>query len=145
VVGWKRKVQRREREGRGYYRHAKTTKQLLEKVTWFREKRKRDGDEEEDEIPLPARKRIAGERKVVKKDAGRKEVAIKAVMFIPFPTGSRLAKKLREAEEKLGSMTGYRLKLVEKAGDKLENMLTKSNPWQGLDCRRQGCFCVRQN
>ena len=116
MVGWKRKIQRREREGRGYYRHARSTlarrnkKKLLEKVTWFREKRKRD--EEEDEIPMPARKRIAGERKDAKKDAGRKEVAIKAVMFIPFTTGSRLAKNLREAEEKLGSMTGYRLKLV---------------------------------
>ena len=48
VVGWRRKIQRREREGRGYYRHAKSTlagrnkKKLLEKVTWFREKRKID-------------------------------------------------------------------------------------------------------
>ena len=57
-------------------------------------------------------------------------------MFIPFTTGSRLAKNMREAVEKLGSMTGYRVKLVEKAGDKLEDLLTKSKPWQGLDCRR---------
>ena len=46
---------------------SRNKKKLLEKVTWFREKRKRD--EEEDEIPMPARKRIAGERKDVKKDA----------------------------------------------------------------------------
>ena len=59
----------------------------MKKVTWFREKRKRDGDE--DEIPLPARKRIVGERKIEKKVAGKKEVAIKAVMFIPFTTGRR--------------------------------------------------------
>ena len=45
--------------------------------------------------------------------------------------------------EKLGGMTGYRLKLVEKAGDKLEDLLTKSNPWQGLDCGRKGCLLCK--
>ena len=47
---------------------------------------------------------------------------------------------MREAVEKLGSMTGYRVKLVEKAGDKLEELLTKFNPLQGMDCGRQGCL-----
>ena len=61
-------------------------------------------------------------------------------MFIPFTTGSKLAKDMREAEEKLGSMTGYRLKLVEKAGVKLEDLLTKSNPWQGL--QKAGMYIV---
>ena len=61
-------------------------------------------------------------------------------MFVPFTAGSKLVKNLREAEEKLGSMTGYRMKLVEKAGDKLEDLLTKSNPWQGIDCGRNGCL-----
>jgi hypothetical protein len=65
---------------------------------------------------------------------------VKAVMFVPYTAGSKLAKQLREAEEKLGSLTGYRLKMVEKAGDKLENLLTKSNPWQGQDCGRQKCL-----
>ena len=72
---------------------------------------------------------MTGERKDVKRDAGKMEVEIKAVMFIPFTTGSKLANNLREAAEKLGSMTGYRLKLLEKAADKLADLLTKSNPW----------------
>ena len=29
---------------------------------------------------------------------------------------------------------------MEKAGDKLENLLTKSNPWQGMDCERPQCL-----
>ena len=71
VVGWRRKVQRREREGRGYYRHARSTlssrdkKKLLDKVTWFRGKRKRDEDEDEEESSLPARKRGKISRKML--------------------------------------------------------------------------------
>jgi hypothetical protein len=141
VVGWRRKVQRREREGRGFYRHARNTlkqrnkKKLLEKTTWFREKRKRDedDDEETDEMQMPMKKRKSGEMQKAKKDAGKMGTAEgKAVMFVPYTAGSKLAKSLRDAEEKLGSITGYRLKMVEKAVDKLEDLLTKSNPWQGL-------------
>ena len=134
-----RKVARREKEGRGFYRQAKSTlakrnrNKLLEKVTWFRGKRGRE-DEEEDALPQRKRKDLG------KRDAGKMEVDVKAVMFIPFTTGGKLAKSLREAEEKPGSMTGYRLRIVEKSGDKLEDLLTKSNPWQGLDGGRQGCL-----
>ena len=87
VVGWRRKVERREREGRGFYRLAKSTlaqrnsKKLTEKVTWFRGKRKRE-DEEEDEMPRMKK------RDATKKDPGTKnEVEVKAVMFVPFTTG----------------------------------------------------------
>ena len=38
---------------------------------------------------------------------------------------------------------GYTLKVVEKAGDKLEDILTKSNPWQGLDCGRRACLLCK--
>ena len=104
VVGYRRKVMRRDREGRGFYRHARSTlrqrnkKKLLEKTTWYREKRKRaEGEEDqEDEMQLPARKKRVGERKKDQKDAGR-SVEVKAVMFVPFTAGSKLAKDLRDA------------------------------------------------
>ena len=151
VTGWQRKILRREREAKGFYRHARSTlksrnkKKLVEKTTWFRD-RDRDEEEEENEMHLPHRKMMGrGEGK--KKDATKKNTRkmgsvpeVKAVMFVPYTAGSKLAKQLREAEEKLGSLTGYRLKMVEKAGDKLENLLTKSNPWQGQDCGRQKCL-----
>ena len=92
--------------------------------------------DEDDEDGLPQRKR----EDLGKRDAGKMEVDFKAVMFIPFTTVGKLAKSLREAEEKLGSLSGYRLKIVEKAGDKLEDLLTKSNPWQGLDYGHRGCL-----
>ena len=38
---------------------------------------------------------------------------IKAVMFIPYTKHSELAQRMRESEEKMESMTGYRLKIVQ--------------------------------
>jgi hypothetical protein len=35
---------------------------------------------------------------------------------------------------------GYRLKIVERAGDSLEGLLHKSNPWSGADCAREKCL-----
>ena len=49
ILGWKRKIARRKKEGTNFYRSAKSTlakrcrKKLTEKSTWF--KRKRDDDE----------------------------------------------------------------------------------------------------
>ena len=41
---------------------------------------------------------------------------------------SELGKKLREANERLEFLTGYRLMVVERAGTKLEDHFSKSNP-----------------
>ena len=65
---------------------------------------------------------------------------VKAVMFVPYTVGSELAKRLRDAEGKLETLTGYRLKIVERAGTNLVDILTKSDPWQGKDCERAGCL-----
>ena len=48
--------------------------------------------------------------------------------------------KLREAEDKLESLTGYRLKVVERTGAKLEDLLHTSDPWRGQDCGRELCM-----
>ena len=61
-------------------------------------------------------------------------------MFVPYTRGSLLAKKMREAEVSLQSLTGYKLKIVERSGDKLEDILHKSDPWQGQDCLREACL-----
>ena len=64
----------------------------------------------------------------------------KAVFFVPYTVGSTLAKRLRDAEENLKGTTGYKLKIVERGGTKLEDLLHRSDPCQGQDCCRQGCL-----
>ena len=65
---------------------------------------------------------------------------VKAVMFVPHTHNSALAKNLREIENNLGGMTGSKIKIVEKSGVKLEDILTSSNPWKGQLCNRLDCL-----
>ena len=37
-------------------------------------------------------------------------------------------------------MTGSRLKIEDKSGNKLEELLTSANPWKGADCKRPACL-----
>ena len=69
-----------------------------------------------------------------------KKENVKSVMFVPYTRGSKLAKRMREAESTLQDMTGYRLKIVERAGTKLEDVLVKADPWRGQDCARPNCL-----
>ena len=64
-------------------------------------------------------------------------------MLIPFTAHSELATRLRENEEKMQEMTGYRLKTVGKGGTKLVDILHKANPWSGQECGRVKCLlCI---
>jgi hypothetical protein len=80
---------------------------------------------------------------------GNSKNKIKAVLFIPCTKQSELAQRMRESEEKMESMNGYRLKIVERGGAKLVDILHKSNPWAGHDCGRTGCLlcqdCRKRN
>ena len=68
---------------------------------------------------------------------------VKAVMFVPFTKHSELANRLRENEETMESMSGYRMKIVERGGSKLVDILHKANPWAGEDCHRERCLlCI---
>ena len=57
-------------------------------------------------------------------------------MFVPYTKHSELAARLRDNEEKMETMTGYKISIVEKGGTKLLDILTKANPWAGEDCKR---------
>ena len=70
VLGWKRKIQRRIKEGKPSYRSAKSTigirtkKKLLERSTWYRKRKREEEDQEErsepDDEDAPPRKRCKG-------------------------------------------------------------------------------------
>ena len=76
-------------------------------------------------------------------DKAEDKKKVKAVMCVPYTAHSELAARLRENEEKMQGMTGYKLKIVEKGGTKLVDMLHKANPWAGQDCGRGKCLlCI---
>ena len=41
------------------------------------------------------------------------------------------------------SLTGYKLKVAERAGSKLEDLLHRSDPWRGEDCGRERCLLCK--
>ena len=139
VIGWRRKMERREKAGQNQYLEARETLEertdakLLEKVSWFKgnPKRKLANKESKYQYQPPAKR--------MRKEGGSSK-AIKAVMFVPYTAHSELANRLRESEASMEKMTGQRLKIVEKVGVKLVDILHKSDPWAGQDCGREGCL-----
>ena len=155
VRGYLRKCERRKKNNMEFYRHGKDTlkirvkKKLIEKTSWYKEQKKDEDLEEEEEYR--EKSRGAGQqREKMEKPREKMEMEgkqekqsrnkIKAVMFVPYTQGSKLAKKLRENEERMEYLTGYRLKIVERAGMKRENILHKSNHWSGENCDRKRCL-----
>ena len=57
---------------------------------------------------------------------------VTSVLFVPHTTDSNLAKKFREKEETLKEITGNKIKIVERAGVKLQEILVR-DPWKGRD------------
>ena len=144
-TGWERRIRRRRQECGGNYRSAvsslptRARKKLTGKEDWYRTRK--DSDKEDDDHRRDRRvgkKRKRGEN--VKQDQPSNNIA---VMFVPFTPGGELARRLRESEAQLEKQTGYRIKIVERTGTKIEDLLHRSNPWQGQDCEREGCLLCK--
>ena len=74
------------------------------------------------------------------------DVPTETVIFVPHTVGSGLAKELKSKEEKLKDLTGERVKIVERSGMKLEDLVAGKDPWRGGDCGRPNCFlCNTKN
>ena len=134
---------KKEKDGgrKGVYRSAatslakRTRTKLTGKEDWYRTKNENDKDEIDEE-----RTKRPGKRKRSDEDERKKEVRVAAVMFVPYTRKGELARRMREAEEDLGAQTGVKLKIVERSGRRLIDILHKADPWQGQDCGRPKCL-----
>ena len=108
------------------------------KEDWYRQEKKRKRDEFDWEENERKNKKVKKEERQAEREGGKR--APVSVMFVPYTHGGELAKRLREAEEKLEEQTGVKIKIVEKVGTKLVDLLHKADPWQGMDCGRKGCL-----
>ena len=144
-IGMARKIERRKELGIPMHREGRTTvlyrarKKILDKKMWYRKEREEGNDTEK----KGGGNKIKYNRGRDRQREHRKEkekTEIKSVVFVQQTKDSKLIKKLREAEEKLGETTGYRIKFVEKVGEKLVDILCQSNPWKGNRCNRDKCL-----
>ena len=68
------------------------------------------------------------------------------VLFIPRTQNGELARRMRQAETDLEKLTGFKVKIVEKAGTMIKRIVTNSNPWAGGPCGRPECLvCKHEN
>ena len=144
-TGWQRRLERRKEQCGQEYRGAasslplRTRKKLTGREDWYKVTGNDKREREQEDMGLPRKKRRKrGENKVENKKSNNI-----AVMFVPYTKGGELARRLREVENQLENQTGYRIKIVERTGTRLEDILHRSNPWRGQDCQRTGCLLCR--
>ena len=97
----------------GWKRNERSKKKALQKRNWFM-----DNDEKKD----------TGNEKDFSKGNKRKKGFLKAgriptttVVFVPNTKAGLLHKKLREREDKLSEITGFRMRFQEAGGSQLKN------------------------
>ena len=73
----------------------------------------------------------------MKEDVKRK---YQSVVFIDYTAHSELANRIRTRLRKLEEVGHVKIKIVEKAGDKIVDLLHKSNPWSSEHCGRSDCL-----
>ena len=66
-----------------------------------------------------------------------------SVIFVPQTRFGALASKLKQDEVALTQITGEKLKVTERSGTTVEQLLISSNPWQAGDCGRESCLVCR--
>ena len=63
----------------------------------------------------------------------------KSVLFVTPTRGGVLAKQLQKREEELNRNTEERIKIVEKGGLKMKDILTTKNPFKKSKCEQKTC------
>ena len=93
--------------------HGRTKSKAQKKVNWYKSKKVKDG-------PHPASRK----NWILNKKKGNqtaKKVQPSTVIFVPNTRGGLLTKKLKEKEDELCEMTGFRVKFQEAGGLQLKN------------------------
>ena len=149
IRGLKPKILRRKARNQEFYRAGHTTalgrakKKLVSRENWYKVQEQEADVQTDNKItnsPPSKNIRRPNSKKSPETKKYEQESKIKAVMFVPHTPGSELAKKLRENEEDLVKITGTKVKIIERTGTKIQDLLTRSNPWKGSDCERQNCL-----
>ena len=144
--GLQTKIKLRKIKNQEFYRSAHSTasqrakKKLVSKENWYKQQETQENSCGQENTKENARKGVPEKPETSSKKNKNQESKIKAVMFVPFTQGSELAKLLRENEENLVKLTGSKVKIVERTGTKIQDLLTRSNPWKGHDCQRENCL-----
>ena len=164
IKGYEKRVQESRIEGgrrlhrtSGESSTGRTRKKLLGKSEWFKKKKSFKKNDERaakpatpsDGTSVTSRKeqRFRGwKRRDGVQDTKPADVNLKTrtVLFVEQTRDGKLAKMVREVLTRLEPMMGFRVKVVERAGSCLKNILPNTNPWAGQHCTRADCITCNQ-
>ena len=106
-------------------------KKLVGKTSWYKQ-RKRNSDEE-------TQRQVGGKDRKRGKMDHHEKLKTRAVLFVPQTPLGELARRIREDLQRMENLTKFRLKVVERAGTSLQNLLSQTSIWRGIPCGREEC------
>ena len=79
-----------------------------------------------------------------KTKTGKEDIRTTSVLFVEQTRKGELAANLRQVGQRLQELTGFHIKVVERGGSKLSQLLANTSPWAVGNCGRQGCVTCEQ-
>jgi hypothetical protein len=73
------------------------------------------------------------------KGNNKSEVEYKSILFVPPTPGGGLLRELKNREQELNKTNEYRIKIVEKGGRKVEDIMVNKNPFKAEKCTEKWC------
>ena len=162
LKGMKRKEEKRKNQEKRYLSAQDTLAErnlnkLMENTNWYKEKETRDaektssfnfemfGDNEKGRWKEKTQSWKGWRRnRNIKKKVGEKmedtRNKLQSVIFLQHTPNSELAKRVREKLRELEKVGKVKIKIVERTGDKLSDILHKSDSWDDEDCGRLDCL-----
>ena len=136
-----RRINRTRKEGACIRRISKT----IGKTNWYKERRRRylvvNGERRK--IVMGGRPPIPKEvRECSKKvDKGPKPKETEAVIFVPCTPGGLLQRQIQEEEDRFTAGTKLkRIRVVERGGTKIKDLICSGDPWSSMRCKRPECL-----
>ena len=122
-------------------------KKLTENTEWYKSYEEEDGEIdngetlESNEIKAWKQWRRGGRGKRTSKRERTYATTdqIQGVLFIAHTEKSELAKRVREKLQNFEEISRIKMKVVERVGSKIVDLIHKSNPWENQRCDRKDC------
>ena len=132
---------------------------MLDKSEWFKTKwSKKTQDAMGEESPEDVRELVCsqaqskrkpwkrfGKQQSVKSQSQGRSMKTRTVLFVEQTRDGLLAKSIREVLTRLEGLLGFKVKVVERAGTSLRNLMPNTNPWAGSHCTRSDCTTCNQD
>ena len=103
---------------------ARIKKKLLSPSNWFK----------------PNKSKQAAKNRKNKKKTNTTDPEVVTVLFVSQTPGGKLSKQLQKVEERISKLTKEKVRMVERAGRTVKQLLVRSNPWAGGVCGRELCL-----